>query len=58
MLIKYLWRKIEPLVDLHITGRIVTFHHALVDRGQINRPPKEKVLESPIACCKVDHISQ
>jgi|GEM_PF-5876800 hypothetical protein len=52
LLVNFLWRKIEPLVDLHITGRIVTFHRALVARGQIKRPRNEKIMELPTPDCK------
>jgi hypothetical protein len=58
LLINYLWCKIEPSVDLHITGRLVTFHSALIQRGQIRRPPKELVSESFIADCNQDHVPQ
>lgn len=39
LLIKHLWREIEPLVDNQITDRIVTYHRALIRRGQIPYPP-------------------
>jgi hypothetical protein len=51
-LVNFLWRKLEPLVDLCITGRIVIFHRALVARGQIKRPMNEEILESPTVDCK------
>jgi hypothetical protein len=57
-LINRIYERIEPLIDGQITGRIVTFHRALVQRGQIKPPPKEDVKELPIAYCKEDHIFQ
>lgn len=39
--INWLYKKLEPIIDGHITGRIVTFHRALVQRGQINKPLKQ-----------------
>lgn len=58
-MIKYFWRKIEPLVDLLITGRIVTFHRALIDRGQIKRPAKERdSVELSTPDCKEYHNYQ
>jgi len=57
-LINKLYEKMEPHIDTQITGRIVIFHRALIERGQIKRPPKEVIEESPIAYCNRDYISQ
>lgn len=46
-LINLLYEKLEPLVDAHITGRIVIFHQAMVRRGQIKPiPPAGSVEEN------------
>jgi len=34
-MINWLWKKLEPYVDTHITRRILLFHDAMVRRGQI-----------------------
>ena len=36
--IDWLWRLFESRVETAITNRIVTFHEALIDRGQISAP--------------------
>ncbi len=36
-MIKFFWRRIEPLVQTVITDRILKFHTALIERGQL--PP-------------------
>lgn len=35
---KLIWRLIDRRVDAAITARIVTFHNAMVERGQIAPP--------------------
>jgi hypothetical protein len=57
-LINFLYKRIEPIIDTQITGRIVTFHRALVQRKQIKAPPKEEILELPTVYCKEDHVSR
>ena len=32
----FFWRRIEPLVQAVITDRILMFHKALVERGQLS----------------------
>jgi len=39
-MIKWLWGKIEPYVNAKITMRILMFHDAMIERGQIK--PIEK----------------
>ena len=36
-MVKFFWRRIESLVQTAITNRILLFHKALIERGQI--PP-------------------
>ena len=36
-MIAFCWRRIEPLVHAAITDRILKFHKALIERGQL--PP-------------------
>jgi hypothetical protein len=37
-----LFRRMLPLIDAQITMRLAEFHQALLDRGQISRPPHEE----------------
>ncbi len=37
--VERLFEQLRPLIDAEITGRIVMFHNALVERGQIGAPP-------------------
>ena len=32
---KWLWKKLEPYVNAKITMRILMFHEAMIERGQI-----------------------
>jgi hypothetical protein len=32
---RFIWKRIEDLVDLHTTNRLIIFHDALVKRKQI-----------------------
>jgi len=58
-LIIMLYKKLEPLIETHITGRLVTFHRALIRRGQIKPPPHEADGdESSIPDYKEDHMHQ
>jgi len=36
-----LWQELQPLVDSEITKRLLEFHNALAERGQIAKVPKE-----------------
>ena len=37
--LKSLWEDLEPLVNAEITKRILLFHDALIERGQIRNAP-------------------
>jgi hypothetical protein len=39
LMLEWAWRRLEPRIQALITDRIVTFHNALVERGQIAPPP-------------------
>ncbi len=44
-----IWQTLKPKIDSLITRRIILFHDALVERGQISElPPAEDVIEDPI----------
>jgi hypothetical protein len=58
LLINKLYQKLQPFIDTQITDRIVTFHQALLNRGQIKPCPKEPVNESLIHDCKADSVPQ
>ena len=32
---KWLWKRIEPFVQTVVTERVVLFHNAMIERGQI-----------------------
>jgi hypothetical protein len=42
---EWLFKKMLPYIDAQITIRIVTFHQALVARGQITAPPPQYGLQ-------------
>ena len=47
-MIKWLWGKLEPYVNSQITMRILMFHDAMIERGQIkpiNKPRQPAVHE-------------
>ena len=39
LIIRYLWRKLEPFINAEITRRILLYNKALIRRGQIVYPP-------------------
>ena len=41
-----IWRLIAPLIESYVTRRIITFHEAMVQRGQIPKPRPPIVVES------------
>ena len=43
---KLLWRVIAPLIQSYVTERIVMFHEAMVERGQIPEPKPQVPVES------------
>lgn len=34
-MVKFLWKMLEARIDARITSRILLFHEAMVERGQI-----------------------
>lgn len=48
-MIKWLWGKIEPYVNAKITMRILMFHDAMIERGQvkpIEKPRQPELIEN------------
>jgi len=45
-MLKWVWRKLEPFVDGLITRRIVKFHDAMIQRGQIPAIKEEDPIEN------------
>lgn len=45
-----IWKALEPKIQGLITRRIILFHDALVERGQIPAaPPAEDAVEHPVS---------
>ncbi len=38
-MIRWIYSRFEPLIQSAITNRILKFHQAMIDRGQIPGPP-------------------
>jgi hypothetical protein len=56
---KILWKFLEPKVSALVTRRIITFHAALVERGQLSAPlvhpdPKETCSLNDSSRCTED----
>ncbi len=54
-MINWIYSQFEPLVQSAITNRILKFHSAMIDRGQIEPPPVAKGPKVIVCCTESDN---
>ena len=52
--LKALPPELRDLIDVHITARLLAFHQALLERGQIQAPPSTPGQATIIVDCTAD----